>query len=96
MIGRLEHERYTSTFLHSCMRNCLHVTIMTLSSAAVMCAGPLTTPQTRSDPLTFLMVSPAKGALPCGERTERSTTHPLREVSEHGFEACEADDGRMI
>jgi hypothetical protein len=78
------------------MRNCLQVTTTTLSSTAVICAGPLTIPQTTRDPLTFLMVSPAKGALPCGERTEMSTAQPLREVREHGFEACDADEGSMI
>lgn len=53
-------------------------------------------PHTRREPLTFLMVIPGKGAAFCGDKTEISTTQPLREVRKHGFEACDAEDGRII
>jgi hypothetical protein len=61
----------------------------------VMCAGPETAPQRRSDVETWLMVMLAKGAVAV-VGTERSRTQFDSLDSEHGVWELSEDEGRMM
>ena len=67
----------------------------TLAFMPVMCAGPDTEPQRRSDEETELIIKLAKGAVAV-VGTEKSTTHPVSFCRMHGVWELRAEEGKRM
>ncbi len=94
-MGRLAQCRYTSQFLHSCIRNCRHAATTIPFSTPVTCAGPSTLPHIINDSLIFLSVSPAND-FPVLVGPDMSITQRCRLLRTPELAACAAEGGKTM